>query len=462
MFARMRGFFMGILGLFRGRQLREVAGIGIGLSQAMYDAIGLWSDMAGGCAPWNADAPSCGILGQISGRLGILVSREIGLVVENEAIRGAMERLNSDISTVVDYMALLGGCVVRPIFAGGRLQYETIPLGNYLPLSYDFDGTLTGALILKRIETGASKWLLTERHEFAGGSHSVECALYRDEGGSLIEAPLSSCPMTAELTPFYVWKDVGAPMIVEFRNHAVNRIDGSRVPVPVIAGAEDLIRQADEQFERMNWEQEAGEKTVFADRDMFRKRQKRNGEVSGVRMTPRLSRLVVQVEGDGISDGKKISEWSPELRTSAQVEMFQQILRRIELACCLGKGTLSDMESVQQTATQYSGGRSELFAIVDRIEDEIERKYQRLAEIFAYMAAAYGAGANDARIRVTWNNDATRKDETAAKQMALQEIGAGVKNKWEYRRDFYGEDEEKAKESTPEDAGIPDPFGFGA
>ena len=79
------------------------------------------------------------------------------------------------------------------------------------------------------------------------------------------------------------------------------------------------------------------------------------------------------------------------------------------------------------------------------------------------MSAAYGLGANDSRIVITWNDDQTRKDITAAKQMALQEVSAGVRNKWEYRADFFGEDEVKAKANTPQ-AEAADSFGgmFGA
>ncbi len=461
MFERIRGFFMNILGLFHNYSVKEITGIDTNLSSEMYNAIELWADMASGIAPWNAKSPACGVLEQIAGRLSMLVSREIGLEVENDTIRPAMEHINHNVDKIVDYIALLGGCIVRPIYAGGKLQYETLPLGNYLPISYDFDGTLTGAVILKQLQQGAKKWLLTEKHTYANNAHTVECELYRNEGGALRKTALTDCPQTAEITPAYTWQGVAFPMIIEFRNHAVNKIDGSLVPVPIIAGAEELIKDADEQFERMNWEQKGGEMRVFADRDMFQKRQKRNGETSGVKMTPELNRLLVQVEGDGATDGKKITEHAPTLRTDAQNTMFQQILRRIELTCNIGKGTISDMESVQQTATQYSGGRAELYAIVDKIENEIETKYQQTAAVLAHMAAAYGIGTNNANIKVLWNNDATRKDETAAKQLALQEISAGVKNKWEYRKDFYGEDETQAKANTPAEA-IADPFNFGA
>ena len=120
------------------------------------------------------------------------------------------------------------------------------------------------------------------------------------------------------------------------------------------------------------------------------------------------------------------------------------------------------MESVQQTAEQYNGGRKKLYALVDQIEDEIETKYRQCADVLAHMAAAYRLGTNNSKITITWNEDATRKDMTAAKHLAMQEISAGVKNKWEYRWDFYGEDEAQAKANAPIEPVPADPFNFGA
>ena len=66
---------------------------------------------------------------------------------------------------------------------------------------------------------------------------------------------------------------------------------------------------------------------------------------------------------DGSGNGEKIHEYSPELRTTAQNEYLQQVFRRIELTLNVGKGTVSDAESVQQTATQYSGDRTQFAAL---------------------------------------------------------------------------------------------------
>jgi hypothetical protein len=215
----------------------------------------------------------------------------------------------------------------------------------------------------------------------------------------------------------------------------------------------------------MDWEQEAGEKRIFADRDMFTKHTSRNGDTDTVVLDKSLNKLIQKIDGDGSANGEKIHEYSPELRTEAQNAYLQQVFRRIELTLNIGKGTVSDAEAVQQTATQYSGGRQELFAIVDKIEDEIAAKYEEVAEVFAYMAEAYGIKGAPAASHKTeelytikWNDDQTRKDIQLAKQTALQEISAGVMNKWEYRRDFYGEDEAQAKANVPPDPIAPSPF----
>ena len=463
---------MNVLSLFHQKSIEEVTGVKTNITSEMFHHIELWAAMSHNDAPWNAEAKSCGILPQIAGRLNYFVKREVGLDVKNEALEKPLKHLNKNVGQIVEYIALMGGGLLRPIYAQNKLQYQLLPLGNYLPTKYDFDGTLTGAIILKQIQTDKKNFLLCESHDFDGVNHTVKCSLFENKDGNLREVALTACEQTAEITPVYVWQNCRRPMIVEFRSGVTNKIDGSNVPVALIDAAIDLIEKADRQFARMEWEQEAGEKRVFADRDMFvdrktKDRQTGAEKIEKVITTKSLNRLVVKLDGNGIDGGEKIHEYSPELRTEAQEKYLQAVFKRVEQTINIGKGSISDVEQVQQTATQYSGGRQELFAIVDEIEDEIAAKYSDVAEIFAYMAAAYEiAGAPAANHKaeelytIKWNDDQTRKDIQQAKQTAMQEISAGVLNKWEYRRDFYGEDEATAKANVPPEPIAAEPFGL--
>lgn len=458
---------MNILNYFHTTKLEEITGVDANISAEMYRRISLWADMMRGKAPWNKEAPACGILPQIAGRLNYFVKREITLDVKNEALEKPLKHLNKNIGRVVEYITLLGGGLLRPIFAANKLQYEIIPLGNYLPTQYDFDGTLNGAIILKTIAEKKRQFILCEIHSYDGLNHNVRSKLYEETDGTLRPVPLTACAQTAEITPEYTWANCGRPMIIEFRSNVTNKIDGSNVPVALIDAAVDLIERADEQLARMDWEQEAGEKRVFADRDMFTKRKLKNGDTDEVILGATLNKLLVKIDGDGSADGSKIHEYSPELRTEAQEKYLQAIYKRIEQTINIGKGTVSDAEQLQQTATQYTGGRQELYAIVDDIEDEIAAKYADAAEVFAYMAEAYqldGAPKTqhetDELYTIKWNDDQTRKDIIQSKQIAMQEISSGVLNKWEYRRDFYGEDEETAKANVPPEPIAAEPFGL--
>ena len=468
MFEKIRGFFMDLINYFNKTSVEEIAGVSVSISDEMFNKIVLWDKMRRGAAPWNNEAKPCGILPQISGRLNYFVTREIGLDVENDAIKKPLTHLNKNIDKIVEYIVLLGAGIVRPVYANNKLQYEIVGLGNYLPTAYDLDGTLTGAVIFKQIEENNRFYILCERHEYDGANHTTELQLYEKKNDSKLRpVPLTACSTTATLTPKYTWNNCGRPMIIEFRNHATNRIDDSNTPVAMIDSAIDLIKKADYQLERMDWEQEAGEKRVFADVDLFAKARNKDGTPKPTELKPKLNKLIQKIDGDGSGTGEKIHEYSPELRTAAQNEYLQQIFRRIELTLNVGKGTVSDAEAVTQTATQYSGGRQELFAIVDKIEDEITEKYADAAEVFAYMAGAYKLpGAPNSShetsdlFTIKWNDDQTRKDIQQAKQTAMQEISAGVKNKWEYRRDFYGEDEATAKANVPPEPAAALPFGL--
>lgn len=255
---------------------------------------------------------------------------------------------------------------------------------------------------------------------------------------------LESCPQTMSLTESYKWDEVDHPMIIEVRNRKPNNIDSSNTPCAIYSGVENLVKDADTQYDRMNWEQESAKRIVFADEDLFTKKK-----VDGkLKLGERLRKMFVNIQGNGIGD-EKLETFSPDIRSDGQIAAFNQILRRLELACNIGKGTLSDMEAVAQTATQYTGGKKALYTVVDSIESELEQKYKHCAYVFAYMLSAYTGIPFDDEIEITFN-DTLRKDPVQMKQEAMQEINAGILNPWEYRMKFFNEDEELAKLNTPE------------
>ena len=414
------------------------------ISPEMEDRIVLWNQILAGTAPWNKEAPCSGVIDSIVGAIDDNVAEEMHVHAESERLQEAMDDLTGHASDIVQYMAGTGGCVVRPLWAG-RIKFEILQLGNYIPTRYDIDGTLTGAVLIKDFSENGRDYSLVEKHNYENRAEYVKVMLYEKKGDIYTQRPLTATAKTEALTEEFVYQNIDQPMIVEFRSKKTNNIDGSRVPVAIYSGRENLLEDADRQYSRINWEQEAGEMRVFASADLFRDRQ---GEAGGkLIITPGLRKLLVRINDSGAT-GDKIQEYSPNLRTAEQVNAFQEILRRIEICCKLGKGTLSDLEDARMTATQYAGGKKVLYTTVDAYESELEDKYRRVAWIFAYLLSAYERVPFDPEIIVSYN-DAARKDPDQMRLAALQEVTNGIISKAEYRMRIFGEDEETANAKVP-------------
>ena len=83
-----------------------------------------------------------------------------------------------------------------------------------------------------------------------------------------------------------------------------------------------------------------------------------------------------------------------------------------------------------------------------------------MAEAYKLKGAPSAQHKTEELYTIKWNDDQTRKDIIQSKQIAMQEISSGVLNKWEYRRDFYGEDEATAKANVPPEPIAAEPFGL--
>ena len=433
------------MNLFKKYNISNVTGITSALSNDMADHVELWNQMLNHSAEWYGEVSPSGVIEAIAGALSNPVAEEVDVTAKNEALHAVMKHLNEHSTELVNNLVLCGASLIRPTYNADKLQYEIVRLGNYIPTSYDFDGTLTGAVICKQFDDKNKHYLLLEVHEYKNRTHKVHMELYEIIGESTLKRRgLEACPQTMSLTEFYKWDEVEHPMIIEVRNRKPNNIDSSNTPCAIYSGVENLVKDADTQYDRMNWEQESAKRIVFADEDLFTKKK-----VEGkLKLGERLRKMFVNIQGNGIGD-EKLETFSPDIRSDGQIAAFNQILRRLELACNIGKGTLSDMEAVSQTATQYTGGKKALYTVVDSIESELEQKYKHCAYVFAYMLSAYTGISFDDKIEITFN-DTLRKDPVQMKQEAREEINTGILNPWEYRMKFFNEDEELAKLNTPE------------
>lgn len=222
-----------------------------------------------------------------------------------------------------------------------------------------------------------------------------------------------------------------------YRNPIKNRIDGSACGVSVYESAVDLIRKADIQGARLDWEYESGERAIHVDNKAL-KQDKSTGRFSMEKLKKRLYRGLNLEAG---KDQELLKEYSPEMRDEAFKRGLEEYKREIEFSVGLAYGDLSDVQEVAKTATEIKTSKNRKYNRVTAIQNNL---YDCL-EDFAAGLAFYNSMLNSGYEFSCKFNDSILTDEETERQQDRADVSMGAMQLWEYRKKWYGETEEQAK-----------------
>ena len=212
----------------------------------------------------------------------------------------------------------------------------------------------------------------------------------------------------------------------------------SPLGVSVYARAVDLIRQADEQWARIEWEYESKETALDVSQDMIKENV----------LPKRKNRIYRKYDVDNL-DGNFYNIFSPEIRDSAQFNYFNRILQRIEFNCGLAYGTLSDPQTVEKTAEEVRTSKQRSYTQVSAIQRNLESAINDLFYAVSVYAKIGGISSEDAKITCTWG-DGILEDMDKEFQRRLQMVNAGILTKEKFISWYFHCDENKAGEYIPQ------------
>ena len=129
-----------------------------------------------------------------------------------------------------------------------------------------------------------------------------------------------------------------------------------------------------------------------------------------------------------------------ELRYEAHEAGVQTALNLVSFKCGMGKDRYNFQDGQVKTATEVISEKSDLYQNLKKHELILESALKGMVRAVLSLLGL------DASMEVNINfDDSIVEDVGAEKQRFLQEIRDGVRQKWEYRVRFFGEDEETAK-----------------
>lgn len=335
----------------------------------------------------------------------------------------------------------LGGMMFKPYLSHGKIFIDLIRADCFLPVAFS-ENQLTSAVFLSKKTVGNIYYTLLEFHEFdeKNQSHTIKNKVCKSLNNEYIgsECGFDEVPEWSGLVPEITFRNVEKPLFSYFRVPFANDIDlDSPLGISVYASAVDLIRQADEQWARIEWEFESKETALDVSMDMLK-----NGEL------PKKNRRIYRKYDVDISDGNFYNIFSPEIRDSSYFNYFNRILQRIEFNCGLAYGTLSDPQTVEKTAEEIKTSKQRSYTQVSAIQRNLETAINDLFYAVSVYAKIGGISPNSAEITCTWG-DSVLEDTDKEFQRRLQMVNSGILSKEKFISWYFHCDEKNCAEYLP-------------
>lgn len=418
------------------------------LTRRMKDNISLWYQLYIDEPPWETDeVKSQGYPGTVVRELTRCTLSESSITVSGsemgEFLNELMqEKILPSLHEKLELCLALGAVAFKPyIDARGNIFIDCVSPTGFTPTDFDGMGKAIAGTFKEVVTIGNEKYTRLEYHGWdEEGNYTISNRAYRGDSENGAAVSLAVVPKWANLDPDVTISDLEGPLFAYLKNPAVNRIEPeSNVGMSVYGGKDNivLLQKIDRMAAMTDWEYESAERKIFSDGQRTKSSQ----------FMDRLFEFGMFGSGDGL-----FQEFSPAIRDQNFRDGKQDLLKQLEDNVGLSRGTLSDPQEVQKSATEVAASKDKQRTTVQRIQKAIESAMDALLYAVSAYCQIYGiAPQGDYEVNYDWGDGVINDPATVAAEKAtdLQEVSAGLMNDYEYRMKWYKETEEEAKENLP-------------
>lgn len=424
----------------------------VSVSPEMLSAIAEWEQLYSNHPPWESDTVTpLGLPAAVAGELARLVTLELSSEITGSAraefLNVPYQQLLSHLQERIEHGCALGGMAFKPYPTNGGIGIDCTPADRFLPTAFDGSGNIMGGVFVDRYVEGNRFYTRFEHHGFEDGVYTIRNVAYRSYEDSDIglQIPLSSVTAWSELSDEVKIQNVSRPLFGYFRVPMANNIDrDSPLGVSVYARAVSLFRQADEQWERLLWEFEATELAIDISASAF------PPDGKGGCILPKHQKRMFRPNGLGDVDKPLYQVFSPEIREQPIYSGFNRILQRIEFACGLAYGTLSDPQNVDKTATEINASKQRSYSTVASMQTALQMALDGLVyamDVWATLGGLAPVGIYE--VAYSWD-DSIIVDADKEFSNRLLMVQGGYLKPEKFLAWYFGISEEEAAEYLPE------------
>lgn len=464
--------------IFGVNDVKHAIGCDIAISQRMEDHIDVWWDVFCGKPPWlDKNTQTLGIGTAIASEMARLctveLKSEISGGTRGDFLQEGYDHVLSCLREKVEYGMATGGMVFKPYIDKEKIVVDFVHAGRFVPTSFNTRGEITGAVFLERTQKGKHFFTRLEHHQVTKEGYLVRNTAYKSMEETALGRPISLvdvpewCELTEEILLRYADGSVPErPLFAYFKPSFANHIDdASPLGVSVFGRAVNLLAEADRQYSRILWEYKGSELAIDAavgalhQPSRFQKgtnlshQGKMNGRPAQNVLPVGNDRLFRQLALDA-GNGKDLYEvFSPEIRDTSLFNGLNQLLRRIEFACCLSYGTLSDPQNQEKTAEEVRMSKQKSYSSVCEMQKNLQFALEQLIWAMDFYTSLYKlAPSGEYEVSFAWG-DGILTDTTVEYAQRKAMVDSGYLKKEKFLAWYFGISEEEAKEYLPENDG---------
>ncbi len=436
--------------MFPSKTIKEVYSVDIAVNDLMLRHIAEWNRMYSGKASWlSEDVISLRLEQAIVREFANITLNEMTASVTDKRIDEIFKAAIKDINQNLQKGLASGAMVIKPL-DGNNVQY--IPQTDFIPIEYDVNGRLTKVIFPEIKQISDREYLIRlEYHSLdAEKGLTITNRAFRSSSPDSLgkEIPLKSVPEWSFLTEGVTYPLMKRPAFGYYVNPIANSIDGSHGGVSIFDSATELIRLADIQFGRLDWEFESAERAIHVDEAAIC--PVNTASVFQAFEVPKLKDRLFK--GLNISGGTQdfFKEFSPSLREENFIKGLEEYKRAIEFTVGLSYGDISNPQSIEKTATEIKAAKKRKYNTVSAIQNNLKTCLDDLV----YAIAFFNAMTQRRYEFICDFKDSILVDEETERQQDRNDVSMGIMRPEEYRAKWYGESLEEALKNLPQSAEV--------
>ena len=334
-----------------------------------------------------------------------------------------------------------------------EIEFDFVQADRFFPLAFDANGkVIEAAFIQTKVNKAMERvYIRLEYHKLENRTLTVQNMAFESTDMGLANSnniktatnlgraiPLTAVPEWATMQPTTVIEGVDRLLFAYFRMPEANTVDPySPLGVSGYSRVVNLIKDADMQYSRLLWEFEGGEMAIDVDRNALMV----DGDKTIV--PQKQQRLFRKVD---LNSEDTYNVFAPALRDVSITNGLNTIFMRIEDACGLSRGTLSEVTQQEaKTATElkilkqrsYATNADIQMALQDALEDAVY-----VMDVYCDLYDVTPAGEYETSFE--WDDSIIVDSESElSKRITLMQNG--LASRLETRMWYFGETENQAR-----------------